>query len=742
MRKTFLSGPTCALAILLVGASTGLAQTSYTISTVAGNGSSGYGGDGGVGTAAEIGVVYDIAVDSAGAMYIADGWRVRKVSPGGVISTYAGTGNCYPPAASGVLASAANLCAIALALDAAGNLYVAESSNSHRVLKISPSGLLTLVAGVGAAGYSGDGGAATLAKLNYPAGLAADSNGNLYIADSYNNVVRKVSSGGIISTVAGTGSGGYSGDGGKATEAQLRQPSGVALDTAGNLYITDTLNSMIRKVTPGGIISTVAGGTQYSYIFLWPEGADVDSSGNIFIADTRRDRVQLTTPAGVTGIIAGTSVSGFSGDNGLATNARVNQPKKVKVAADGSIYVADTNNFRVRKLTPVSAGTPSRFVPVTPCRVVDTRAGQGTSGAFGPPAMPGGATRDFPIAGGGCPVPATALAYALNVTVVPSRPLGYLSIWPTGRTQPVVSTLNSPGGGIVANAAIVPAGTNGAISVYVTDATEVIVDINGYFAPLGAANSLPFFTLAPCRVVDTRAGQGTSGAFGPPTMSGGAGRDFPLPSGACSVPGAATAYSMNATVVPQHALSYLTLWPTGVNQPFVSTLNAPSGGIVANAAIVPAGNNGSVSAFATDSTDLILDLNGYFASSTSGLSLYPVTPCRVADTRLSPAGTFGQPIMSAGSTRDFPVPAVAACGVPLTARAYAVNVTVVPQGMLGYLTAWPTGQSRPLVSTLNAPNGGIVANAAIVPAGSNGSISVYVTNTTEVIIDINGYFAP
>ncbi|MCC6363106.1 MAG: hypothetical protein IT165_06245 [Bryobacterales bacterium] len=385
-----------------------------------------------------------------------------------------------------------------------------------------------------------------------------------------------------------------------------------------------------------------------------------------------------------------------------------------------------------------SGFTGVRFVPVPPCRVADTRGETGQSGAFGPPVVAGGSTRTFPIPSSPCGIPATAKAYSLNVTVVPSGPLAYLTTWPTGQLIPLVSTLNSFEGRIVANAAVVPAGTNGSIDVFVTNATHVILDINGYFDSQ-TLTALSFYPATPCRIADTR---NAPGPFGAPSMGTGARRDFLVPASACGLPGAAGAYSLNATVVPPGPLGYLTLWPTGQTQPYVSTLNSFDGSVVANAAIVPSGTNGSVSAYVTNNTELILDSNGYFATQggSGALAFYPVRPCRVADTRNDP-GAFGGPSMSGGETRGFPIPS-SSCGIPSNAKAYSLNVTVVPKGPLAYLTLWPTGQSQPLVSTLNSFLGRIVANAAIVPAGTNGSVSVFVTNPTDVILDINGYFAP
>lgn len=384
---------------------------------------------------------------------------------------------------------------------------------------------------------------------------------------------------------------------------------------------------------------------------------------------------------------------------------------------------------------PVTTGL--RFVPVTPCRIADTRL---ATGPFGGPIIAAAQSRDFAIPSSACGIPATALAYSLNITAVPSGVLGFLTAWPAGQSRPLVSTLNSLDGTVVANAAIVPAGASGAISVYVTDSSHVILDINGYFAaPASAPSGLAFYPATPCRISDTRL---PAGAFGGPALNGGETRDYTIPAAACGIPASAQAYSLNVTVVPPGPLGYLTAWPKGQNQPFVSTLNSFQGAVVANAAIVPAGSNGTISVFVTDRTDVILDVNGYFAppGTANALLFYPATPCRVADTRLAP-GPFGGPAMVANQVRDFAVPG-AACAIPASARAYSLNTTVVPSGPLGYLTTWPAGQAQPFVSTLNSFLGKIVANAALVPAGSNGAISVFVTNPTEVILDINGYFAP
>ncbi|MGA2373126.1 MAG: choice-of-anchor tandem repeat GloVer-containing protein [Candidatus Korobacteraceae bacterium] len=369
---------------------------------------------------------------------------------------------------------------------------------------------------------------------------------------------------------------------------------------------------------------------------------------------------------------------------------------------------------------------PLQFVAAMPCRLVDTRQ-------TGTP-IQGGTWQAFVIPQlGGCNIPTTAAAYSLNVTVVPYTTLGYLTIWPTGEDQPVVSTMNSPDGRVKANAAIVPAGGNGAVSVYVTDTTNVILDIDGYFATPGA-QTYQFYALTPCRLVDTR---GADGNLGGPRLLAQTPRTFPLLESSCISAGLnPLAYSLNFTVVPNpsgQSLGYLTVWPTGETQPVVSTLNNPTGTVVANGAIVPAGTGGAVDVYAYNTTDLLIDINGYFAApGTGGFSMYPVAPCRVLDTRHSGGAFVGEKTVSVEGS---------ACAPPSNAAAYIFNATVVPPGSMPYLTLWPDGEQEPVVSTLNAYDGFITSNMAIVPT-NNGSIDAYAYALTQLILDISGYFAP
>jgi hypothetical protein len=371
----------------------------------------------------------------------------------------------------------------------------------------------------------------------------------------------------------------------------------------------------------------------------------------------------------------------------------------------------------------VLKGTGLRFVPVAPCRVADTRLSGGRIGD--------GQTRLFDIPGSSCGVPTSAQAYSLNVAAVPAGPLGYLAVWPSGQSQPVVSTLNSLDSRVKSNAAIVPAGVGGAINVFASNATDVVLDINGYFVPASDPAGLAFYPVTPCRIVDTRK---AVAPLAGPSLPGGQARTFPiLSASACNIPPSAQAYSLNFAAVPNGPLGYITAWPAGQNQPVVATLNAPTGAITANAAIVPAETGGAINVFASNATDLVIDINGYFAPpSTGGLSFYNVTPCRVLDSR-QPSGT--PPF---NGKRDVPI-AAGTCGLPIAA-AYVVSATVVPVNAFGYLTLWAQGQIQPTVATLNAIDGAVTSNLAIVPANAGG-ISAFASNPTHLVMDLFGYFA-
>jgi uncharacterized protein (TIGR03437 family) len=335
-----------------------VAQSGGNISTFAGNGGYSYSGDGGPATSAQLNAPHGVAADSAGNYYIADSGNnvVRKVSASGAITTFAGNGTAAFGGDGGAATSAQLNGPQGVALDSAGNVYISDTGNS-RVREVS-GGNISTVAGSSAPGYSGDGGAATSAKLYSPVGLAFDAKGNLYIADTNNSAIRKVANG-TISTIAGNGVQGYSGDGGPALSARLNDPQGVTVDSAGNLYITDTLNYAIRQVSPNGNIATIAGNGVAGYSgdggpasqaqLSYPTGIAVDSGGDVFFGDAGAS-VRKIYANGSIATIAGNGSIGYSGDGGPATSASLDGPTGIALNSNGDVYVADSANDAVRLL--------------------------------------------------------------------------------------------------------------------------------------------------------------------------------------------------------------------------------------------------------------------------------------------------------------------------------------------------------------------------------------------------------
>ena len=312
-----------------------------------------YSGDGGTATAAQLSGPAGVAVAATGVVYIADtqNQRVRAVSPGGTISTLAGTGTAGFNGEIVLPRTAQLNLPHGVAADALGNWYVADTAN-NRIRKVQPGGNLFTIAGNGNASYFGDGGPATKGSVNQPQGVAVDAAGNVYIADTLNHAVRKVTPDGVINTLAGTGNPGYSGDGGPANKARLSLPSAVAVDANGNVYVADTGNNQVRRIDPLGTITTVDTGGALN----GPRGVAVDRAGNVYIADTGNHRVRRVSPGALVTTIAGNGACCYSGDGGLALDAMLNQPWAVAVDAGGNVYVADAANNSVRMLAPVSTG--------------------------------------------------------------------------------------------------------------------------------------------------------------------------------------------------------------------------------------------------------------------------------------------------------------------------------------------------------------------------------------------------
>ena len=331
------------------------------IRTRAGSGFFGFSGDNGPATSARFSSPNGVAIDARGSLYIADLYndRIRKVGTDGVITTFAGklggtfAGDGGPATEAGLFDPAG------VAVDEKGNIYIADMDN-NRVRRVDTTGKITTVAGNGNFGYTGDNGAATQTALSSPAAVAVDATGNIYIADLFNSRIRKVNAQGIITTFAGTGVDGYAGDNGPAIEARIDTPEGVSVDRAGNVYIADSASAVVRRVDTAGVITTFAGtgvdgysgdGGQARLARLSsPRGVVAEAGGNIYIADAGNDRIRQVDPGGLITTVAGNGQTGYNGDAIPATQASLFEPVGLAADPHGVVYIADSYNDRIRML--------------------------------------------------------------------------------------------------------------------------------------------------------------------------------------------------------------------------------------------------------------------------------------------------------------------------------------------------------------------------------------------------------
>jgi sugar lactone lactonase YvrE len=295
-----------------------------------------------------------VAVDASGNVYVADRYNylIRKITSGGDVTTLAGqvgvTGSIN---GTGTAASFNNPQGVAV--DGSGNVYVADQGN-NLIRKITSGGDVTTLAGQAGVTGSTDG-AGTVASFNYPIGVAVDASGNVYVGDEGNNLIRKITSGGNVTTLAGSGSVGSTN--GIGTAAKFYHPYGVAVDALGNVYVADQGNDLIRKITSGGLVTTLAGtgsggasnGTGTAASFFWPQGVAVDPSGNVYVADSSNNLIRKITSGGVVTTLAGSGTADYVDGIGIA--ASFNNPTGVAVDSSGNVYVADFYNLRIREIT-------------------------------------------------------------------------------------------------------------------------------------------------------------------------------------------------------------------------------------------------------------------------------------------------------------------------------------------------------------------------------------------------------
>ena len=354
--------------VLMIASSLASAQT---ITTIAGDGAATFAGDAGLATGAALNHPRIMAIDAAGNIFVADmdNSRIRRIATNGTITTVAGTGVAGYSGDGGLAASAQLNQPQAVAIDASGNLIIADTQN-RRIRRVDASGVITTIAGTGVEGYSGDNGPAVSAQLHQAVDLAVDSTGNIYFADSTGQRIRKISTNGTITTVAGNGVEGFGGDSGPALSAMLDFPVSIAIDAQNTLYISDANNFRIRTVNAFGVMATIAGNGVEG--FAGDGGAATSASLN-YAYGVRVDsngRVFVADASnnrvrmvanGAISTIAGTGADGFSGDGGLATNATLNFPWAVAVDASGNVLVSDRLNTRVRKITMATQSAPVLF---------------------------------------------------------------------------------------------------------------------------------------------------------------------------------------------------------------------------------------------------------------------------------------------------------------------------------------------------------------------------------------------
>jgi sugar lactone lactonase YvrE len=693
-------------------------DTAGTITTIAGNGSVRVGGDGGPAVAAQMADVERIRTTPTG-VYLFDGAeQIRHVDAAGIITTI---GTARP---------------FATAVDRAGNLYMSEG---NRVVKRTPNGTVSVVAGNGEPSTpGGDGGSATATGIT-PRLLAVDGGGNLYIGegDSYPARIRRVDIRGVITTVAGAEP--HDGNYTPYPRAALHEPVGdakaMAVGPDGALYVL--FPNRILRISCG-LVTRVAEDVAL-YVGQGARDFAIDRVGNLLVSV--ESWVYRITPDGRGSIVAGGGTSPVA--EGLpATSARLEPIRSVALDDSGNLYLDQRS--RALKVAGVAQGAadpgpacdttlpgdPSgtSYHPLAPARILDTRFG--TGGYLAPVAANATLAVDVTGVGG---VPETGVsAVALNVTVTHPSDYGFLTVFPSGTSRPLTSSLNFVAGQTVANLVVAKVGVDGKVSIYsYGGGADVIADVVGWF---GAGGSR-YNGLTPARLLDTR--NGTGGFFAPVSPNGTIAVGV---TGTGGVPAAGvSAVALNITVTEPSVGGFLSVFPSGTSRPLASSLNFVAGQTVANLAMAKVGVDGKISIYNYAGwSHVVADVVGWFGAEVS--PYHGLTPARILDTR-NGTGGFAAPVGAKGTVA---VSVTGKGGVPATGvSAVALNLTVTEPSAGGFLTVFPSGTPRPLTSSLNFVAGQTVANLVMATVGADGKISIYNNaGSSHLVADVVGWFGP
>jgi sugar lactone lactonase YvrE len=685
-----------------------------------------------------------IVFDAQGNLYFAETGNhvIREFSVAGVLTTIAGNG-AQGFAGDGGQAAAAELDSPAgLAMDGAGNLYIADSHN-HRVRKVAnATGVITTIAGTGAAGFSGDGGSATTARLDLPTALAVDAAGNVYVADTDNHRVRRIAAGtGVIATIAGNGVEGFAGDSGAAVAASIDSPNGLAMDAAGDLFIADTHNGRVREVSAAtGVISTIAGsgavggnvqtfggdGAAATAAGLaLPRGLTVDAAGNLYIADSANHRIRRISTSGTIGTIAGEGTQAFAGDGGPAVAASLDSPRSVAISPGGLVTLADSGNQRVRQIDALPAPGPD----------IHTIAGVGATGPgtlllSGPAVVTyGSGTLTATLGGGGS---ATGSVTFMDTSGGATLTAGESSL---------------SGGSAAFSTATLAAGSHAIVAVYLGDAAHLAAQSSGMaliVAPLGViatanpvailyGQPIPVFSGVLSGMLAQDAGKvaavftAGAGALSPvgvyaiaATLTGSAAGNYVV-----------TATAANLSIAQAPTLTALTA-PTsvsGLGLPITLTMQVTS-----TTSGMPTGRV-TVLDGATVLSVVTLSAGGAtFTSSTLSLGAHNLSAVYWGDGNFLPSGSVIASITVGGAVSDFTLASVGAVSQTVTAGSLATfNFSAA---MRGAALASPI-----TLAVQGAPVGATVSlNPSSLPPG--GAVTAFVLTIQTPLAGLDRRFQP